>query len=102
MNWGYIFSHGVLIGALLFFVGSAIYWRSEAQDADHEAEQWEQKFTRLRDAVWEVYYIAHWRTTELTLERQDQLWKKLRDAAGFNPGGTIHYMAGICGPECDL
>ena len=42
-------------------------------------------FTRLRDAVQEIYYAAHW-APDRAVDDEDGLWERLRDAAGFKPG----------------
>ena len=44
------------------------------------------KFERLREAVKELYYAAHW-----TPDRECDdaaLWTAVRDAAGLEPGGA--------------
>jgi hypothetical protein len=45
-----------------------------------------QQFRKLKIAVEELYYAAHW-----TPDREcdaDDLWTRVRDAAGFTPGET--------------
>lgn len=47
--------------------------------ADHE---------RLLQAVRAIYYVGMWHTPVMTDDAADILWRQLRDAAGFESGGT--------------
>lgn len=52
-------------------------------------EQWRETGsddTRLRDAVLDLYYAAHW-TADRPCDA-DALWRSVRDAAGFEPGSS--------------
>jgi hypothetical protein len=43
---------------------------------------------RLLQAVRAVYYVGTWHCDELEYANEEALWEQLRDAAGFEPGGT--------------
>lgn len=43
-------------------------------------------FDKLQKAVFQLYYAACWRSDRLSKDVENQMWKEVRDAAGFMEG----------------
>ena len=42
----------------------------------------------LLDAVRKIYYAGTWNSANIGWQEAKSMWTELRDAAGFEPGGT--------------
>lgn len=60
--------------------------------------KWERRYKRLQKAVIALYSQAMW-TPDRYVENENELWKKLRDAAGIEPGTKTDFVMGSLGQQ---